>query len=132
MNIDKMTTQERRDWLARDEGWYAPMTNPQAPGALEWTKVFPEYPYLRPCGWGKDDCKHPIPDTLDAAAKALPDGWMWVKCWAIDETDYLAVKYMAYGVDDHEVIVPDTGDEKHDRFVLAIAARMAMKKGAAQ
>jgi hypothetical protein len=127
MNIDdiaKMTTQERRDWLARDEGWTCDTSDP----CLAWTHPTDENGTGGHYWVGSWYGEHPIPDTLDAAAKALPDGWRWTKSWGWSK-GLCCLTYSAY-VDGYHVVVADTGDEKHDRFGLAIAARMAMKKGA--
>jgi hypothetical protein len=87
----------------------------------------------------RSQSKHPIDDTLDAAADALPEGvraervfnqgislWEW-RLWEIT-VDYGWMRLAdATG---SNLVMEDTLNEKHDRFGLAIAARMAMKKGA--
>ncbi len=148
MNFDdiaKMTTQERRDWLAIDQGWFAPGDPiPKGPGT-SWPQDKPGYLtldcwYKRIEGIGsRSQSKHPIDDTLDAAADALPEGvraervfnqgislWEW-RLWEIT-VDYGWMRLAdATG---SNLVMEDTLNEKHDRFGLAIAARMAMKKGA--
>jgi hypothetical protein len=138
MNIDdiaKMTTQERRDWLAIDQGWFAPGDPiPKGPGT-SWPQDKPGYLtldcwYKRIEGIGsRSQSKHPIDDTLDAAAKALPEGWLWSRELMFNGTIHWVIRRWD-GDQLRALKLSDTGDEKHARFGLAIAARMAMKKGA--
>jgi hypothetical protein len=99
---------ELRDELARVLGW----------------KQHPEIPRV---WWGPaqtfDDegtATHPIPNTLDAAAACLPEGWTW---WKVAGAWLSCVPGKA---DEGKAVeVPDTGDEIADRFALALAAHKA-------
>jgi len=72
------------------------------------------------------DDDHPIEDTLDSAAACMPEGWGWNKVhgW------FAAYKIGRPSGGKNNVCVPDTGDEKLDRFNLALAARRAMNTNA--
>jgi hypothetical protein len=76
VNIDQMTEQEVRDYLAECEGWKRPAyvwPNPEAFSTDCWTRRYEsatgEITYSRALS-------HPVPATLDAAAGCLPEG-----CW---------------------------------------------------
>jgi hypothetical protein len=66
-----------------------------------------------------------ILDTLDAAAAYMPAGWTWLRTvhriYSIEWSAHMSTM---------TVRTPDTGDEKYDRFALALAARKAMKGNA--
>jgi hypothetical protein len=138
MNFDdiaKMTTQERRDWLARDEGWGLPgdraVCMDGTTGTLTSFARFAPFPsgLTEPQRPRQVQKEHPIPDTLDAAAKALPEGWLWSRELMFNGTIHWVIRRWD-GDQLRALKLSDTGDEKHARFGLAIAARMAMKKGA--
>lgn len=61
---------------------------------------------------------HPCPPTLDGAANAMPEGWLWRKCGV--PSQWNAAKSGDCWVDG--VYVPDTGDEIADRYRLALLA----------
>lgn len=63
----------------------------------------------------------PIPNTIDAAAKCLPDGWKLL----IHELTMKAYR----GSWATFVTVDRTADEATDRFRLAVKAIMAMEEG---
>lgn len=105
-NPHTATNEELRDWLARDMGW----TFRSACGNHWWEQSEGDP--------GTEN--HPIPNTLDAAAAAMPEGWDWWK----SSSEYLA---QAAGTD--FVRVRSTGDEITDRFRLAVLCHMAGKKG---
>jgi len=93
-------TTELRDKLAKMYGWEKRRDD----SAMEfWASAADA---MRLC--------HPIPDTLDCAASAMPVGWTWGK-WG----DGI---WVAHCRADTQVAVEvvDTGDEKYDRFKLAI------------
>lgn len=74
---------------------------------------------------------HPIPDTLDAAAACLPEGWFWSKRASANRGGMTS--WFAWHTNDDADVplieIPDTGDEKVDRFRLAVLARSAEMKG---
>jgi len=67
--------------------------------------------------------EHPIPNTLDAIAEAMPAGWVWTRTsdrrWGAMNHGFIGGLY---------VEVHDTGDEKADRIKLAIAAWQREKR----
>lgn len=99
-----MTTQEIRDELARMDGW-EPVDH----------------------GWMNDhECvnDHPHPATLDGAAAAMPEGVKWSKHGTYGRAR--CATYRAYAANNKMLaMVLDTGDEIHDRYALALAARKA-------
>jgi hypothetical protein len=111
------TLDELRDWFAARDGW----TNdavPDATGDWEWQKT------LRTGDVDKRE-NHPYPATLDAAAGAMPEQWVWYKTYAEYSGVYNSVHPRGLG----EAItaeVPDTRDEIHDRYLLAYRACCAM------
>lgn len=70
---------------------------------------------------------HPIDDTLCVASDCLPDEWTWEKRSMIDRGKWSFRWFAWTGDDRYEVTVEYTGNEKLDRFNLALAARRAMK-----
>lgn len=63
---------------------------------------------------------HPINYTLDRASAAMPDGWR--ACCTLQTWIAHSFRYEA------SVAVSRTPDEKHDRFRLAIKARMKQEE----
>lgn len=69
------------------------------------------------------------PLTLDAAAAALPEGWVWMKLSKAESA--AAYRYVGCLRSDwgkrhrKEISVPDTGNEIADRYKLALKAREA-------
>lgn len=64
---------------------------------------------------------HPIPNTIDGAAACLREGWEWQRYYDAGRSLWwVAVPPRPIGCE--HVRVPDTGDEKADRFALAFAA----------
>jgi hypothetical protein len=105
-------TTAMRDELAKMMGWTL-QHDEKTPCTYWWNRFTNEQ-----CVMGR----HPIPDTLGGAAACMPEGWIWERlelahglCW-----------WAGTGEDDG-ITIPDTGEEKHDRFALALAARKAMK-----
>lgn len=122
--LKAMTYDELRDWVATqvDGGawryqcgrWYH----------KKWHKL------------GSGQLRHPIDDTLDAVAALWPDGWVW-------ERRYVYFEELGEGDDECVLclttllpnttqgpVVRDTGNEKHDRLLLACLCRAAMKEKA--
>lgn len=104
-----MTTQEIRDELARMDGF----TRHEPPGGGDpyWTHESSRDPFYA----------DPHPATRDGAAAAMPEGWTWGRGWNV--LRWIATKTGTCWADG--VQVPDTGDEIHDRYSLALAARKA-------
>jgi hypothetical protein len=71
---------------------------------------------------GSGQKRHPCPPTLDGAAAAAPKGWSWRREYDPGEDE---VQWAGFGPRGQMVIVPDTGDEIHDRYALARACLMA-------
>lgn len=123
MDVDKMTVDECRDWLADKDGW---VKVKGTYGEGTWRHRSTLYD---PCS----NWSHPIPATLDAAAAAMPEGWM-VKleitsngqCWAeaSRKRNYLPV-------DDSDPYATGT-TELEARFRLAVKARTANGGGGGQ
>lgn len=118
MNPNTATNEELRDWLARRLGW--------EPFAGSWAHYSGHnYDTFNAIG------DHPFPNTIDAAAKCLPEGWKWTI-----EPDYDAScfetrgeRWAGYGPNDEEVYADRTTDEATDRFRLAAKAIQAMEDG---
>jgi hypothetical protein len=103
-----MTLTEIRDELARLAGWHRHEVHGN------WVK-----PDRRP--WTEASDNHPIPATLEEAAK-LPDGWSW---WR----HHWQGRTVWHGCDGRPFasspFVPDTGNELYDRFALRLACERA-------
>ena len=101
-----MTTDETRDELARMDGW--------TKQHIGW--------------WTTDGLKssfdHPHHPTLDGAAAALPEGWMWLR----RDFEWQGFEPNAPGRE--PVRVPDhgRGHEMADLYALALACRRAMEE----
>lgn len=61
-NFAAMTPEQRRDWLSEQEGWKR--------RGDRW-----RHPVYHKLGSGQK--RHPLPNTLDAAAEAMPEGWSY-------------------------------------------------------
>lgn len=115
-----MSHDERRDWCAADDGWKRGGMGSHWTGSAQMVNV--SQVWHRPVQeQGASFCVgHPHPDTLDGASRAIPKGWKWKRWndrwWGGD----------AVGP---RVIIPDTGDEKADLYLLAVRCRMAIKDG---
>lgn len=125
MNPQTMTCDQCRDELARMDGWkrvYAEgFTKEDGYECFKWQ--------LR----HHQQWDHPHPPTLDGAAKALPEGWWWMRDGAATShrPDGLLLKWTACerGADNWRIVeTPDTGDEIADRYRLALACRREMEK----
>lgn len=105
-----MTIDSIRDELARREGWrftYSKHFNTET-----WQRGDRDLGY-----WG-----HPIPATLDEAAK-LPEGWEWARAPLADGN---VVWYARRPTDDgYPIYFLDTGNEMHARFRLRLACTLA-------
>ena len=106
MNPNDATNEELRDWLAIKLGW---TRNDDG----SWGFV---NKHGKVSKWSWD----PIPNTIDAAAKCLPEGWKW---------DTGTFVWAAWKPGGHMVQVDRTADEATDRFRLAVKAIMAMEEG---
>ena len=104
MNPNDATNEELRDWLANRNGY---------------TKIEGLW-YRQSSVYGDGSELHPIPNTIDAAAKCLPEGWKW---------DTGTFVWAAWKPGGHMVQVDRTADEATDRFRLAVKAIMAMEEG---
>ena len=109
------TLDEKRDWLAEQAGW-KPLYRYHTVEVWEQGVMFQQF--------------HPVPATLDAIAKAMPEGWSWERYW----------QQLTSEGDDHKLVwtavnkavrrwpeVDDTGDELSDRATLACLCIMADK-----
>lgn len=148
MGMDKVPTfdastagvDECAEWLAEDDGWIRHVQPFDYHGkdeelsawvaemgfshvATEGGKI--TY-WTHPNHWPVMGVRAPgRPITIDGAAAALPKGWTWERTDAGD-----GMTWYAYppGWDGQEYpTIKDTGDEKLDRFRLAILARQASK-----
>lgn len=104
-----MTPNEIRDEMARMDGY-----RDACGGGALWTDASVNSSRLFP---------HPYPNTLDAAAAALPEGWWWTK----EAEDGEKIRWYAFNPRYSFVSVPDTGNEIDDRHRLAYEAKVAMK-----
>lgn len=101
-----MTIDDIRDELARREGW----------------ENHPEYGWCHPGVQYEDGRPHPIPATLDEAAK-FPEGWKW-SVWTDIHKDVSTIRAQAYEVGGREVY--SSGDtEMEARFRLRLACTIA-------
>ncbi len=109
-------TTQLRDWHARRAGWNEPGT--KIPNIWEPTTQA-TYEKIAERAWWKVDASfkfaassHPFPPTLDAAASAMPNDFSWQrngKVWMLFR------KFASHST----AIIKDTGDEIHDRYLLA-------------
>jgi hypothetical protein len=122
VNIDQMTEQEVRDYLAECEGWKRPAyvwPNPEAFSTDCWTRRYEsatgEITYSRALS-------HPVPATLDAAAGCLPKGLMtkvYINC------DGVTIAKVFHD----DAVFEAAGDiERHARFRAAAKALAVVRK----
>ena len=106
-----MTTDELTDWHAKREGWRfltveddrANADDPIGIKVDSWVRKGASYfPEVR--------TYFPFPATIDGAASAMPPGWGW---WRV------SAEWVAQAASTPFVRVTDTGDETHDRYLLA-------------
>lgn len=124
------TTDELRDTLAELLGWKWD-DSPNA-GMGCWDNA----------STGESDgTDHPIPDTIDGLAKLWPEGWTWNKGYEALSIRFKPERWIAFPshagipIPCCEIVVPDTGNEYHDRLTLLIAVTKAIaesKKGTAK
>lgn len=119
-----MTLDECRDWLAENSPAKYGVANYRRAWNGCWERVNTrtgsvEYQYHPEWGLGNF-----VPATLDAAAAALPEGWGWTQGFR----STVGREWIAQDANgrNHQ-IVGWTGDEKLDRFRLAVACHMAEK-----
>lgn len=118
------TTENCRDWLARDDGWYylAGVEGDPVWCKVEALKTWNPSQENHPEG---SQYEHPYPETLDAAVKAMPKGWRMFrndqpgdgKWWYIEATQYPKREN-----GDRARIVSES--EIEGRFRLAVTARL--------
>jgi len=99
-----MTTEELCVWHAMRAGW---KWNVWVEGDAQWENRFTK----------SAQYEDPFPATIDGAASAMPPGWDWWKS---------SVEWLAQTAYSPFVKVRDTGDEIHDRYLLAKLAWEAM------
>lgn len=109
MNPNTMSETECRDWLAYNDG-YVKVTSD---GWMKYSKIV----------------AHPIPPTLDEAAK-LPEGWMWSHYMG---EYWLAGYFPNWNPESRHpakksVSMKDSGNERLDRFRLRVAVALAAKE----
>ena len=110
--MGEMTLDECRDFIARDEGWEF---NTRVFGC--WSSA--EYGV-------KSQENHPVPETLDAAAAALPEGWSLVVTHDPEMFDGKWVAAAKYHSDRATTQAVDNCDtEILARFRLAVACRQS-------
>lgn len=134
MNPNTMTAQECADWCAMDDGWTN--TIEQLAGIhrayrVRWYRnIASTVPNVNTREWHES---HPHPLTLDGAAKALPEGWVWCKCLDVAENEdgwYGWNERTQRRSDGVFICDPITNgpDELTARYRLAVACRLAMEK----
>lgn len=113
-NVDTLTPEQVRDRIAQEHGWTFD------PSDSSW--AIPRGEMRFP---GSRYGDHPIPNTLDSAAKCLPEGWKWgIDADGEDEWWYA----LPPGWDGEEYqTCPRTKDERNDRFKLALLCILAGK-----
>lgn len=136
--VDTWTLDHCRDWLAENDGWvrrgqvaesHVVWGDPQTPTATRLVVVRAEVP---PWRWGRTSTtgeteyreSHPIPDTLDAAASALPKGWTFCMSYNADVLGGFTAEAYHEHVDE-DVVVKNCKTEALARFRLAVKCRMA-------
>jgi len=119
-----MTTDELRDELAREMGYR--LIEPTATiGYMHWVDA-EGWPVFNEASEPMSDHECPIPATLDGAAAAMPEGFKWSKHGTYGRAR--CATYRAYAANNKMLaMVPDTGNEVHDRYSLALAARKAQE-----
>lgn len=103
-----MTTEKLMDWHAIQSGW-------KNLGGAYWTPdKKPSYRLF----------SHSFPHTLDGAASAMPDESWWLK----NAEDGGPIYWFAFHRNSRYsyIVIPDSGDEIHDRYLLAKLAKEAM------
>ncbi len=112
---------EVRDELAKLMGW-RPVGPTNQIAFSHWVNDRGD-PYQDPDGFLGS---HPIPNTLDSADAAMPEGWDWVRVPLPPFPGKQVFHWYATN-STFSVEVPDTGDRKADLFALALAARKAQE-----
>jgi hypothetical protein len=108
-------------WHTHHDGWVFVKGGPDT--EVRAIKGYP-YSYFRRGNESRNT--HPHPTTIDGAAAALPEGWVWYNSVTL-EFPKAIFKYNAYTlIGEHKrVTVPNTGDEIYDRYLLAKLAKEA-------
>lgn len=106
-------------WLRHEDGWF------------EDTEVYSPAEYQTDTRkvWKNHDQSKSFPsETLDSAARAMPDDWKFA-IWKRDD-GFSASAYDGEGDEESNQAEAHADTELLARFRLAVACRMAMKKGA--
>ncbi len=116
ISIENASNEQLRDWLAIESGW-----------KLERLEEIGKKRSLKTL-WCRnnvvlDDDEHPIPNTIDAASRCLPGGW--IECW---EPKYIYAYLQISDNDEIEIKVKRTTEEATDRFRLAALAIKIMNE----
>lgn len=114
MNAHTATNDELRDWLAES-----------GDPSNQWKKKDGRWFHPRFHRQGCGQKRHPIPNTLDAAAAALPEGVDWYR--DLPQMGRMR-NYGAVVGDQLIACTPVTDDERTDRFRLAVLCIMAKEK----
>lgn len=120
IDVRTATIEHVRDYIAERHGWR------RSPDRIGW--------YTPGGGF---TLTHEFKGTLDAAARAMPERWMWTRHsfmegWPKPESvlQWRASGWVHWDMEDATikvVTVPDTGDECADRYRLAALAWQAME-----
>ncbi len=119
-NLQALTPDQVRDWLAEQRGWkYEPS---QIDGMGHQKDYWWKYTISPEHGGRTYNYGHPFPATLDGAASAMPEGWWWHKYHQTPRgLEYSAGRKGEKGY----TFAPDTGNEINDRHLLAALAVQA-------
>lgn len=103
-----MNTMELRLWHTQREGWVREHRHTHPNGVKQFVWVM---------NGGQESFDDIYRDTIDDAAAAMPYGWDWWKT---------SGEWLAQAAGTPFERVKDTGDEIHDRYLLAKLAWEAM------
>lgn len=116
--IREMTYEQLRDWWAEDNGWLRDDA-PSITGNWKWKKT---------CRTGDIDRReyHPLPDTLDAVAACLGDGWgLVINRYYSHGIRWFGDVVCVFGTSPLVRAKCEDNDEKALRLRLACLARLA-------
>lgn len=114
-DFDKMTLDELRDWVAREDGWniYTASNGIDVWERGGFAPELYEHQY-------EQAPSHPYPNTLDAADAAMPEGWVWRR----SDGSWRGWRTMWETNEE----TPDTGNKVRDLFCLACKCRWAERE----